>query len=113
VGTRYTLNFQAFEGTSGFAILMRQSLVSAGGQDSRSREKIAVHSTIKLLLAMSTRKVAPVIARSISSVRFLKSEPGFRHLAKPVDEGRFFPVFFERVKCYGADDASLATVSHK
>jgi hypothetical protein len=41
VGTRYTLNFKAFEGTWQFAILTRHSLVSAVGQDSRSREKIA------------------------------------------------------------------------
>jgi hypothetical protein len=43
-----------------------------------------LHSTIKPLLAMSTTKMALVIARSIRFVGFLKSEP--------VDGRKFFPV---------------------
>jgi hypothetical protein len=38
---------------------------------------------------MSTTKLAPVVARSMGVVRFLKSEPGFHPLAKPADKENY------------------------
>jgi hypothetical protein len=57
VGTRYRLNFKAFEGTWRFAILTPLRLVSAGGQDSRLREKIAAAFNNKLVISDVNDKI--------------------------------------------------------